>query len=166
MERTRTFSWEDPFVTSAGADGRTGLEFLQALIAGAIPPPPIARALDFTLVAASLGFARFESVAAEFHYNPIGVVHGGFACTLLDSALGCAIMSTLDADHAYTTVQLNVNLTRAITRDTGRVIAEAHVVQRGSRVATAEAKLTDTAGKLLAHATTTCMVFARAGAKG
>jgi uncharacterized protein (TIGR00369 family) len=165
MDRTRTFSWQDPYVTSAAAEGRTGLEFLQALIAGKVPPPPIALALDFTLVAASEGFARFEGNAAEFHYNPIGVVHGGIACTLLDSAMGCAVMSTLDAKHAYTTVQLNVNLTRPISRDTGRMIAEARIVHRGGRIATADGRLTDGAGKLLAHATTTCMIFPRAGNK-
>jgi uncharacterized protein (TIGR00369 family) len=165
MDRTRTFSWQDPLLTFAGAEGRTGLEFLQALIAGKLPPPPIALALDFALVDASDGYARFEGNAAEFHYNPIGVVHGGVACTLLDSAMGCAVMSTLDAQHAYTTVQINVNLTRAITRDTGRLIAEARIVHRGGRSATADGRLIDGAGKLLAHATTTCMIFPRAQIK-
>ena len=161
MDRTRTFTWRDPLLSAAAAEGRTGLEFLRAIIAGKVPPPPIAMALDFTLVDASDGYARFEGNAAEFHYNPIGVVHGGLACTLLDSAMGCAVMSTLDARNAYTTVQLNVNLTRAITRDTGRLIAEARVVHRGGRIATADGRLQDSAGKLLAHATTTCMIFPR-----
>ncbi|HZA51503.1 MAG TPA: PaaI family thioesterase [Myxococcaceae bacterium] len=161
MNRTRTFSWQDPLLTSAAAEGRTGLEFLRALIAEKVPPPPIANALDFKLVDASDGYARFEGTAAEFHYNPIGVVHGGVACTLLDSAMGCAVMSTLDARHAYTTVQLNVNLTRPITRETGRLIAEARIVHRGSRISTADGKLVDAAGKLLAHASTTCMIFDR-----
>lgn len=166
MDRTRTFSWQDPLLTSAAAEGRTGLEFLQALISGKVPPPPIAMALDFALVGASDGYARFEGTAAEFHYNPIGVVHGGLACTLLDSAMGCAVMSTLDAEHAYTTVHLSVNLTRPITGDTGRLIAEARIVHRGSRTATADGKLTDSAGKLLAHASTTCMIFQRGRGRG
>lgn len=162
MDRTRTFSWQDPRLTVAGLEGRTGLEFLRAMIMGALPPPPITHTLGFALTAAEDGLARFEGLPAEDLYNPIGVVHGGWAFTLLDSAMGCAVMTTCDADTAYTTAQVNVHFTRAITLRTGRVTASARIVHRGARVATAEGRLTDPAGALLAHATTTCLLFPRA----
>jgi uncharacterized protein (TIGR00369 family) len=161
--RTRTFEWQDPMITAKAADGLTGLAYLQTMIAGKIPKPPIGHALDFVLVAVADGFARFESTPAEYHYNPMGAVHGGYACTLLDSALGCAVMTTLDERSMYTTAQLSLQLTRAIFVDTGPVAAEARVVHRGSRLATAEGRLTDAKGRLLAHGTTTCLIFPRAG---
>ena len=107
------------------------------------------------------GFARFECEPAEFHYYPFGVVHGGLACSLLDSAMGFAVMTTLDEKSAYTTVQLNVNLTRGITVNTGRLIAESRIVQRGARIAVADGKLIDAKGTLFAHSTTTCMIMPR-----
>jgi uncharacterized protein (TIGR00369 family) len=163
QSRSKTIQWQDPALCAAGAKGRSGLEFLRAMIAGQVPPPPITETLGFSLVSVEQGFARFEGLAAEFHYNPLGTVHGGVACTLLDSALGCAVMTTLDAETGYTTAQIAVHLTRPITVATGRMIAEAKVVHRGGRVATAEGRLTDDDGKLLAHATTTCVIFPRAG---
>jgi uncharacterized protein (TIGR00369 family) len=159
--RTRTIEWNDPMLTANGAHGKTGLEFLQALIEGKIPPPPICATLDFTLIHVEEGLARFEGHPAEFQYNPIGVVHGGFATTLLDSAMGCAVMSTLDANSAYTTTQISINLTRAITAQTGPIVAESRVVHRGRSVATAEGTLKDAQGRLLAHATSTCMLMPR-----
>jgi uncharacterized protein (TIGR00369 family) len=159
--RTRTIEWQDPALCVQGLAGRTGLEFLRSIVAGEVPQPPITHTLGFALTAADEGSARFEGEAAEFQYNPIGVVHGGVACTMLDSALGCAVMSVLDAQTAYTTVQIAVHMTRPITEATGRLIAKANVVHRGSRMATAEGRLLDASGKLLAHATTTCMVFPR-----
>src|SRR5688500_2284725 len=104
--RTRTIEWTDPMSIAAGAQGRSGLEFLQAILDGRLAQPPISATLDFALVAAGPGSAQFRGVPAEHHYNPMGAVHGGFACTLLDSAMGCAVMSTLDAATAYTTAQL------------------------------------------------------------
>jgi uncharacterized protein (TIGR00369 family) len=161
--RTRTFDWQDPMLTASGVNGKTGLQFLQAMIAGEIPVPPIMQTLAYELTAVDQGFARFECDPAEFHYNPIGVVHGGLACTLLDSAMGCAVMTTLDEKSAYTTAQLNVNLTRAITAATGRVVAESRIIQRGARIAVAEGKLIDAKGTLFAHSTTTCMIMPRPG---
>jgi uncharacterized protein (TIGR00369 family) len=140
---------------------RTGLAFLQAIIAGTLPPAPISATLGFELAEASEGVARFRGVPAANQYNPMGAVHGGWACTLLDSAMGCAVMTTLDAETGYTTAQINVHLTRAITKDTGPVIAEGKLVARGSRVATAEGTLRDARGVLLAHATTTCVILPR-----
>jgi uncharacterized protein (TIGR00369 family) len=136
-----------------------GLSFLKGIIDGSLPPPPIAETLGFDLVSAEPGRAAFECVPKLRHYNPIGVVHGGLAMTLLDSALGCAVMTTLQKGEAYTTLEIKVNLVRAITKDTGLVRAAARLIHRGRTTATADAELRDTAGNLLAHATTTCMIF-------
>ena len=136
-----------------------GLSFLQGLIAGKYPPPPITRTLDFTLVEVEHGRAKFAGSPSFKLYNPINVVHGGWAATLLDSALGCAVHSTCAKDEAYTTLELKLNMVRAITKDTGEVFAEARILHRGRTVGTAEAYLRDAAGKLYAHATTTCMIF-------
>jgi uncharacterized protein (TIGR00369 family) len=136
-----------------------GLSFLKAMIAGEIPPPPMTETLGFSLVEAESGRAVFEGQPKFAHYNPIGVVHGGFAATLLDSALGCAVHSTLAKGEAYTTLEFKINLVRPLTAETGPVRAEGRIVHRGRKVGTSEAKLTDRDGKLYAHATTTCMIF-------
>jgi len=158
-ERTRTFSWDDPKAIAQHAMTMTGLEFIQAMIAGEIPPPPITQLMNFTLGEAREGMAAFVGDPAEYHYNPIGAVHGGFAATLLDSALGCAVHTTLPAGTGYTTLEIKVNYIRPITGESGPMRAEANVIHSGRRTAIAEAKLTDEQGKLYAHATTTCMVF-------
>lgn len=157
--RTRTYSWHDPMETASAARQMSGLEFLQALIRGEIPAPPIAHTLGFTLAEVAEGRAVFVGEPAEYHYNPIGVVHGGLAATLLDSALGCAIQSALPRGVAYTTVELHVNLIRALTLNTGQIRCEATTIHVGRQMATAEARLTDMDGKLYAHGTTTCLVF-------
>lgn len=136
-----------------------GLSFLKAIIDGTVPAPPIAEVLGFDLVAVEEGKATFECVPKFAHYNPIGVVHGGLAMTLLDSALGCAVMTTLAKGEAYTTLEIKVNLTRALTKDTGLVRANARMIHRGRTTATAEADLRDGKGALYAHATTTCIIF-------
>jgi uncharacterized protein (TIGR00369 family) len=115
--------------------------------------------LGFLLVEASDGYARFDGVPEFRHYNPIGTVHGGFAATLLDSALGCAIFTTLAKGEAWTTLELKLNLVRPIHKDTGTVLAEGRIIHRGRTVATAGGTVKDKAGRLYAHATTTCMVF-------
>ena len=120
----------------------------------------IAELLGFRLVEVEPGFACFEIEPAEYHYNPIGVVHGGVAGTLLDSAMGCSIHATLPSGTAYTTLEFKVNLVRPITKDTGLLRCEGHVVHGGKRAATAEGKLTGRDGKLYAHGSTTCMIFA------
>jgi uncharacterized protein (TIGR00369 family) len=137
-----------------------GLGFLQAIIAGALPQPPIAEVLGFHLLEAEKGRAVFEGVPEFRYYNPIGTVHGGFAATLLDSALGCAIFSTLLKGDTWTTLELKLNFVRALTMDTGPVRAEGRVIHRGRTVATSEGDLKDRTGKLYAHATTTCIIFA------
>jgi uncharacterized protein (TIGR00369 family) len=136
-----------------------GLGFLKAIIDGTVPNPPISELLDFHLVEAEEGRAVFEGVPEFRHYNPIGTVHGGFAATLLDSALGCAIFSTIARGDGWTTLELKFNLVRPLTKDTGVVRAEGRIVHRGRTVATSEGDLRDRAGKLYAHATTTCMIF-------
>jgi uncharacterized protein (TIGR00369 family) len=159
--RTRTYEWPNPARFAGSLAGSSGLDFLRSMLGAGAAQVPIACTLGFRLTAAEPGFARFEADVAEFQFNPMGVVHGGMACTLLDSALGCAVMTTCDEKTAYTTAQINVHLTRAITIATGHMIAEAHVVHRGARIATAEAKLLDPKGTLHAHATTTCLIFPR-----
>ena len=136
-----------------------GLAFLQGIVAGTLPSPPISELLGFHLIEVEQGRAVFEGLPEYRHYNPIGTVHGGFAATLLDSALGCAIFSTLAKGEAWTTLELKFNLVRPLTKDTGPVRAEGRVIHRGRTVATSEGDLKDRAGKLYAHATTTCMIF-------
>jgi uncharacterized protein (TIGR00369 family) len=159
--RTRTITWQDPWLTASQLEGRTGLEFLHGIVSGAIPPPPIGVTLGFALIAVEAGRARFRGEPAEYQCNPMGGVHGGWPSTLLDSALGCAVMTTLDAETAYTTSQLSIHLVRAISIETGPVICEGRVIHRGGRVATAEGDVRDAQGRVLAHGTTTCQVFAR-----
>ena len=138
---------------------QTGLEFLKAMVDGIVPQAPMAATLGFRLVDAGEGRATFEGVPEFRLYNPIGTVHGGFAASLLDSALGCAIFSTLAKGETWTTLELKLNFVRALSKDTGTVRAEGRVIHRGRTVATSEGALKDGAGKLYAHATTTCMIF-------
>ena len=138
----------------------SGLEYLRALMAGHVPPPPIGELMGFTLVDVDEGYALFRGEPGEQHLNPIGSVHGGFAATLLDSALGCAVHTTLPAGIGYSTLELAVNLVRGVTPATGPVLAEGRVVHVGRRTATAEARLTAEHGDaLLAHAKTTCLIL-------
>jgi uncharacterized protein (TIGR00369 family) len=136
-----------------------GLGFLKAIIAGTVPNPPISELLNFHLTEVEHGRAAFEGVPEFRHYNPIGTVHGGFAATLLDSALGCAVFSTVVKGETWTTLELKFNLVRPLSEDTGPVRAEGRIIHRGRTVATAEGDLKDRAGKLYAHASTTCMIF-------
>ena len=136
-----------------------GLGFLRAIADGTLPQPPIAELLGFRLLDAEFGKAVFEGIPEFRHYNPIGVVHGGFAATLLDSAVACSVQSTLAKGETYTTLELKLNLVRALTQETGPVRAEGKIIHRGRTTATAAGELRDREGKLYAHASTTCMVF-------
>ena len=161
-ERTRTYSWDDPWeVVRAGA-GVSGLELLRRIVAGELPPPPIARTLDFDLVEAEPGRAVFEGVPAEFHYKPFGIVHAGYAVTLIDSAMGCAFVTTAAAGTRWTTLELKTSFTRALTADTGRVHCVGSVLHRGRRVSVTEARILDAEDRLCAHATSTILVLADA----
>jgi uncharacterized protein (TIGR00369 family) len=158
--RTRTITWSDPLTLLEGARGRSGLEYLQAIVSGELPPPPIAVLLGMTIVSLEHGRAVFAAEPSEFHYNPIGVVHGGLAMTLLDSAMGCAVHTTLAAGVGYTTLEGKVNFVRPITAKTGRILAEGKLIHRGETIATAEGRLVaEATGKLLAHGTTTCLIL-------
>ena len=139
--------------------GRSGLQIFQALLAGEIPPPPMAVTLDFTLLRIELGFAVFQGQPGFSYYNPMGTVHGGWFATMLDSAMGCAVHSTLSASKAYTTLELKLNLVRALTDAVPLVRAEGRLVHGGRQVATADGRLVGPDGKLYAHASTTCLVF-------
>lgn len=160
MERTLTVSWSDPAALAAAGRSMSGLEFLRAIRDGRLPSPPIAEILGFRLVEAEPGHAVFELVPGEQHYNPIGVVHGGLAMTLLDSAMGCSVQTRMPAGGGYTTLEVKTNLVRAVTHATGRLRAIGKLVHLGKRVATAEGRLEDAQGRLFAHATTTCIVLA------
>jgi uncharacterized protein (TIGR00369 family) len=135
------------------------LEQMRAIQRAELPPAPIAVLMNFGPEVVDEGHVVFLGEAGEEHYNPIGVVHGGYASTLLDTVLGCAVHTTLAAGEAYTTLTIEVKLVRPITRDTGRVFATGDVVYRGRRQATAEARIEDAAGKLLATGTSTCMIL-------
>jgi uncharacterized protein (TIGR00369 family) len=136
-----------------------GLGFLKAIIDGTLPKPPIADLLGFDLVEAESGKAVFEGMPEYRHYNPIGTVHGGFALTLMDSCMSCAVQTMLKQGEIYTTLELKVNLVRAITKDTGLIRATGRLIHRGRTTGTAEGDVRDAAGNLLAHGTTTCMIF-------
>jgi uncharacterized protein (TIGR00369 family) len=178
MGRELSISWEDPVEGAARAARMSGLDALRALMAGELPPPPIAVLLGMEPVEVSEGRVVFAAEPGERHLGgsapygrsaayprATGVVHGGLAATLLDSAMGCAVQTTLPAGDAYTTLELKVNFTRPITRETGRVLCEGEVLHRGGRVATAEGRvIAERTGKLLAHGTTTCLILSAAGA--
>jgi uncharacterized protein (TIGR00369 family) len=160
MNRTRTVSWDDPLLTVKSAPGRTGMELIQDVFSGKLPPPPITATMGFVGVEVKEGWAAFEGDPDESLFNPIGAVHGGWAMTLLDSAMGCAVHTTLAAGERYTTLEVKANFVRPITLETGRVRCEGTVLHRGGTVATAEARLfVKSSGKLLAHGTTTCLII-------
>jgi uncharacterized protein (TIGR00369 family) len=138
----------------------SGLEFLSRIADGRASQPPIGKVLGFRLAEVSPGFALFTMTPGSQHYNPIGVVHGGIAGILLDSCMGCAVQSHLSAGTGYTTLEFKVNLVRAITDATGPIRAEGRSLHVGRRAATAEGRVVDASGTLLAHGTTTCLVFA------
>jgi uncharacterized protein (TIGR00369 family) len=157
--RRRTVHWDDPSGSAEAAGRLAGLPFLEAIRDGRLPAPPVSRLLGFALTEVEAGRAVFECEPSESHYNPIGSVHGGVISTLLDSALSCAVHTTLPAGAGYTTAELKVNFVRPVVTGTGRLRSEGRVIHAGSRLATAEARLTDAAGKLYAHAVGTCLVF-------
>ena len=164
MSRSLTITWEDPMEAAGQALSMSGLDYLRAIGEGRIPQPPIAKLLGFEGLEVEEGRAVFAVTPGEQHYNPIGVVHGGLAATLLDSAMGCAVQTTLPAGVAYSTLEVKVNFARAIRRDTGRIVCEANVVHRGRTVATAEGRVyAEDTRKLLAHGTTTCLILSPNG---
>jgi uncharacterized protein (TIGR00369 family) len=158
--RRLEISWEDPAPLAARSREMSGLDFLRAVRDGDVSPAPITQLLGFALVEVDDGRAVFSAVPGEQHYNPIGVVHAGLVATMLDSAMGVAVHSTLPAGMAYTTLETKFNLVRPLTADTGEIRCEGTVVHPGSRVATADGRVVRASdGKLVAHGTSTCLVF-------
>jgi uncharacterized protein (TIGR00369 family) len=157
--RSLEVSWSDPKRLADASRSMPGIEFLRAIRDRRLPAPPIAQLMGFDLVEVEPGHAVFECTPGEQHYNPIGVVHGGLAMTLLDSAMGCCVQTMMPDKTGYTTLEAKTNLVRAITSETGRLRAIGKVLHVGKRVATAEGRIEDLSGKLYAHATTTCIVL-------
>ncbi|MEV1060718.1 PaaI family thioesterase [Micromonospora chalcea] len=159
QERSRTFTWSDPAAAAAHLGRRSGLELMRAMIAGELAAPPIMHLVDMSRMEAEEGRVAVELLPQEFHYNPLGTVHGGVLSTLLDTAAACAVHTTLPPGVGYTSLDLNVKFLRPVTVDTGTLRCEGTVLQRGRRTALAEARLTDPADRLVAHATSTCLIF-------
>jgi uncharacterized protein (TIGR00369 family) len=159
VQRTLTISWHDPAALAAAGRTMPGLDFLRAIRDGRLPPPPIAEVLGFRLIEIEPGHAVFEFTPGERHYNPIGVVHGGLAMTLLDSAMSCSVQTRMPAGVGSTTLEAKIHLVRAITHKSGALRAIGKLVHLGNRVGTAEGRLEDATGKLYAHGTTTCIVL-------
>lgn len=136
-----------------------GLQLLAAIMEGTLSAPPIQKALDFRLAEVAPGLITFVGIPKVEYYNPLGSVHGGYTAALLDSCMSCAIHSTLEAGYSYATVEIKINYVRPMTCDTGEVRAEGKVISSGKRIATAEGQLLDSAGKLYAHGTTTCLIL-------
>lgn len=160
ISRELTLHWQDPTATASKGLEMAGLDYMRAVMEGNLPPAPIAVLMNMAPVDVEEGTVAFSAMPGEEHYNPIGVVHGGFMATLLDSVAGCAVHTTLALGEAYTTLTLEVKNLRPLTRDTGRVRAEGTVTYRGRKQATADAKLlAEDSGKLLATATSTCLIL-------
>jgi uncharacterized protein (TIGR00369 family) len=163
-ERSRTYSWSDPAEHAGLIGKRTGLELLQAMAAGELPAPPVMHLIDMAGMEVEEGSVTVYLMPQEFHYNPLGTVHGGVLSTLLDTAAACSVHSTLPAGVGYTSQDLNVKFLRPVTVDSGRIACRGTVLQRGRRTALAEARMTDEHGRLVAHATSSCLIFEGPGA--
>jgi uncharacterized protein (TIGR00369 family) len=159
QQRERTFTWTDPVEIARTGAGLSGAEFFAAIAEGKIPPPPVMRALDFDGVAFGEGRAVFRLTPREFHYKPLGSVHGGVFATMADSACGCAVHTLLPAGVFYTSLDLSVKFLRPVTVGTGPITAEGTVVHLGRRTALAEARITDEAGKVYVTATSSCLLI-------
>jgi uncharacterized protein (TIGR00369 family) len=157
--RSRIINWQDPMIGANAMKKISGMEYLSGMVSGEIPPPPIAQLIGARMVKVDSGYAVFEFKPEEYHYNPIGSVHGGVASTVLDSAMACALHSTLPTGSSFTMLELKVNFIRAISMQTGLMRCEGRVIHAGNRIATAKAEVTDENGKLYCHATSTCMIF-------
>jgi uncharacterized protein (TIGR00369 family) len=157
--RERVVRWEDPVEAVEAAKQLSGLEALRAIRDGKIAAPPIANLLGMDVIKVEEDSVIFRIEPAEYLYNPLGTVHGGALATLLDSAMGCVVQANLPQGMAYTTLELKINYLRAITNKVGTLFAEGKIIHKGKRTMLAEARVTDQAGKLYAHATSTCIVL-------
>ena len=162
-ERSRTFTWADPMQVADALRNPGRMRALEAWAEGRAAGAPICELMNIRLAEVSEGRVVFTGRPEEYHYNPMGTVHGGFAAALIDSATGLAVASVLPEDKGWTTIDLNVSFVRAMTAATGPVRCEADIVHKGSRLVTAQARVTDADGKLYAHGSTTCLVLEWAG---
>ena len=158
-QRSHTITWGDPFAGPGIARTMSGIEYLRAMSLGVAPAPPIASLIALAFESIDLGRVVMLGRPAEYHYNPLGIIHGGFASTLLDSALGLVTLSILPKGMMFTTLDLHVNFARPIHVDTGEMRCTGEVVHGGKRVVTSFGRLEDKNGKLYAHANATCMVL-------
>ncbi len=158
-DRKRTHEWANPLETAEQAKTMSGFDFLNGILKGEIPPPPIATTLDFHPLSLEEGKVVFEFEPQEFHYNPIGSVHGGVISTVLDTVLGCAIHSKLPQGITYTTLELKINFIKAVTSKSGKMIAEGRLIHLGKSTALVEADLKSETGTLYAHGVSTCIIF-------
>jgi uncharacterized protein (TIGR00369 family) len=158
-EQTRTITWQDPGPGTLQGLSMPGIDYMQAVLKGELPAPPIAATMQFELVEAEIGRAVFTCTPDESVYNPIGAVHGGLVCTLLDSAAGCALHTTLPRGKGYTSVEIKVSYLKAVRAGSGLLTATGTVVKAGSRVGFTEATVTDGSGALVATASSTLLVF-------
>lgn len=157
--RSKTVTWYDPITSAAKATALSGIAHLRAIRDSQLPPPPIAALLGFRIVDVEHGDVSFLGRPDESVYNPIGMVHGGFVCTLLDSVLGCAVQSTLSEGVGYTSIEIKVNFLRSVHATTGELRARGWVTKPGRRVAFAEGDVRDEAGRIVATASGTCLVI-------
>ena len=157
--RSRTITWYDPMQVAAASLSMSGLELLEAVRDGRVPPPPISQLFQMGVNAVEPGRVEFTCELDESAYNPIGVVHGGLVCTMLDTVVGCAVHTTLPAGSGYTSIEIKVSYLRAVHGTSGPLVAVGEVVKPGRRVAFAEGSVQDAAGKVVATASSTCLVF-------
>jgi uncharacterized protein (TIGR00369 family) len=158
-KRERTFTWSDPIASAKTAQTMSGLDYLKAMERGELPRPPIVDALDLGKIKVEQGQVTFEFIPKEYHYNPIGSVHGGVISTVLDSAMGCTLHSLVPQGTVYTTLELKVNFLRAITLQSGRLFCAGKVIHYGSKTALLEAQIVDNEGKVYAHGVSTCLLM-------
>lgn len=158
QSRTRTFSWRDPAQTAKAAGSMTGMEFLQGVVRGDFRAP-IQDTLDMDVTAVAEGRVEYQLTPQEFHFNPAGTLHGGVMATLVDSAMSCAIWTTLPQGIGWTTMEMKMGLVRTVTKDSGRLVCVGTLINVGQRSGAAEARVHDGKGKLCAYASTTCMIF-------
>ncbi|GAB3386898.1 PaaI family thioesterase [Humibacter soli] len=157
--RTRTIEWEDPHSLARAGRELRGADFLRAMAAGELPAPPICATMNMAIVEVAEGTVEFQCLPDESHYNPIGVVHGGLVCTLLDTVLGCAAHSTLEAGYGYTSIDISVDYLRPVTLDSGPLRAVGTVTKPGRRVIFATGEVTDAKGALVATARSSLLVM-------
>jgi uncharacterized protein (TIGR00369 family) len=158
-ERSRTVTWQDPMRPAEAGLAMAGIDYLHEMIEGRIPPPPISQLIQMDLVEAEPGRVVFTCTPDESAYNPIGAVHGGLVCTLLDSVAGCALHSTLPQGRGYTSVEIKVNYLKPVRASSGKLTAVGTLVKAGSRVGFTEGVVTDASGAVVATATSTLLLF-------